>query len=171
MLIVEIDPCPTGGSGFAREVIIEPNKATRSLGNGSQHLFIDSLHTMQIDEDTPGSIAHQEAVKILKGWLLALYVLDFLICIVGASIKNLSLGYASWLLVKSLLFSYVLGFVLLIVAIRCFGRMIGVSKIKEVGFLRFCVVFACLSVLMGSLLVYREPPGPPLPWKHEQRTH
>jgi hypothetical protein len=124
---------------------------------------------MQINEDTPGSVAHQEAVKLLKWWLLALYVLDFLVCIMGASIKNLSLWLACWFLFKSLLFSYFFGFVLLIFVTRYFGRALGIRKIKEVGVLRFCVVFACLSVIMGGLLVYREPAGPPLPWVHPER--
>jgi hypothetical protein len=123
---------------------------------------------MQINEDTLGSVANQEAVKVLKGWLLALYLLDFLVCIMSASIKNLSLWLASWFFLESLFFSYFLGFVLLIVAIPYFGRALGIPKIKEVGVLRFCVVFACLSVIMGGLLVYREPAGPPLPWVHRE---
>jgi hypothetical protein len=126
---------------------------------------------MQINEDTPGSVANQEVVKVLKGWLLALYVLDFLVCIMGASAKNISLWYASWFFLKSLLFSYCVGFVVLFVVIRFFGRAIGIPQIKQVGILRFCVVFACLSVIMGSLLVYREPAGPPLPWVHRESTN
>jgi hypothetical protein len=126
---------------------------------------------MQINEDTTGSVAHQEAVKVLKGWLLALYGLDGLVCIMGASIKNLSLTLASWFFLESLFFSYVLGFLLLTVTIRCFGRMLGIPMIKTVGVLRFCVVLACLSVIMGSLLVYREPAGPPLPWVHQEGNH
>jgi hypothetical protein len=118
---------------------------------------------MRINEDTPGSVANQEAVKVLQGWLLALYVLDSLVCIMGASIKNLSLWLAGWFLLESLFFSYFLGFVLLIVAIRYLGRALGISQIKQVGFLRFCVVLACLSVVMGGVLVYREPAGQPLP--------
>jgi hypothetical protein len=123
---------------------------------------------MQINEDTPGSVANQEAVKVLKGWLLALHGVDFLVCIMGASIKNLSLSLASWFFLESLFFSYCLGFVLLIVTIRYFGRALGITKIKEVGALRFCVVLACLSVIMGGLLVHREPAGPPLPWVHQE---
>jgi small basic protein len=121
---------------------------------------------MQINEDTPGSVANQEAVKLLKGWLLALYVVDCLVCLIGASSKNLSLWYTAWFLFESLFFSYFLGFVLLAVTVRYFSRRLGIPEIKQVGFLRFCVVFACLSVIMGGLLVYREPAGPPLPWVH-----
>jgi hypothetical protein len=126
---------------------------------------------MRINEDTPGSIAHQETVKILKGWLLALYVLDVLVCLFGASMKNLSLMYAGWFFLKSLLFSYGAGFFVLFVLIRFLGRAMGVRVVKPVAILRICVVFACLSVIMGSLLVYREPAGPPVPWAHPDGSH
>jgi hypothetical protein len=31
---------------------------------------------MKINENTPGSVAHKEAVRVLRGWLFALYVVD-----------------------------------------------------------------------------------------------
>jgi hypothetical protein len=42
--------------------------------------------------------------------------------------------------VKSLFFSYAMGIVLLIVAVRYFGRAIGVTKVYTVGMLRYFVV-------------------------------
>lgn len=113
---------------------------------------------MQIDENTPGSIAKAEAVRVLKGWLFALYVVDFLVCIMGAPSENLSIPYAFWLLFKSLFFSYFVGITLLIVVIRFFGRIIGITKITAVGLLKYCVLFACISVIMGGVLVYRASP-------------
>jgi hypothetical protein len=113
---------------------------------------------MQIDENTPGSVANEEAVRVLKGWLFALYVVDAMVCIMGALGENLSIPYGFWLLFKSLFFSYFVGILLLIIAIRFFGRLIGITKITPVGFLRYCVLFACISVIMGGVLVYRAAP-------------
>jgi small basic protein len=113
---------------------------------------------MQIDENTPGSLANEEAVRVLKGWLFALYVVDALVCIMGALRESLSIPYGFWLLFKSLFFSYFVGIILLIVAIRFFGRRIGITKITPVGLLRYCVLFACISVIMGGVLVYRASP-------------
>jgi hypothetical protein len=39
---------------------------------------------MRVDENTPGSLANEEAVRVLKGWLFALYVVDCLVCVMGA---------------------------------------------------------------------------------------
>jgi hypothetical protein len=50
---------------------------------------------MQIDENTPGSVANEEAVRVLKGWLFALYVVDAMVCTMGALGENLSIPYAS----------------------------------------------------------------------------
>jgi hypothetical protein len=113
---------------------------------------------MQVDEDTSGSLANQEVVRVLKGWLLALYFADALICFMIGLGKGRSIAYAFWLLAQSLFFSYVVGFVLLIIAIRYFGRIIGITKISPVGFLRFCLLFACISVIMGGVLAYRVSP-------------
>jgi hypothetical protein len=113
---------------------------------------------MQIDENTRGSLANKEAVRVLKGWLIALYVVDAMVCVVGALGENLSIPYGFWLLVKSLFFSYFLGILLLVIVIRFFGRLIGITKITPVGFLRYCVLFACISVIMGGVLVYRAAP-------------
>jgi hypothetical protein len=121
---------------------------------------------MRIDEETPGSVANQEAVKVLNWWLVALYLLDSLVCVMGASIKNLSLGLAGWFFLESLFFSYFLGLVLLFVIFRYLGRALRIPELKQVGMLRVCLVLACLSVIMGGLLVYRQPAGPPLPWVH-----
>jgi hypothetical protein len=81
---------------------------------------------------------------------------DFLVCIMGALSKNLSIPYAFWLLFKSLFFSYFVGIALLVVAVRFFGRAIGIRKVTAVGLLRYCVLLACISVIMGGLLVYGE---------------
>jgi hypothetical protein len=116
---------------------------------------------MQIDENTPGSVANEEAVRVLKGWLFALYVVDFLVCIIGALTENLSIPYAFWLLLQSLFFSYFVGILLLIIGIRYFGRLIGITKITPVGFLRYCVLFGFISVMMGGVLVYRASPVTP----------
>lgn len=114
---------------------------------------------MQIDENTPGSLANEEAVRVLKGWLVALYVVDAMVCTMGALAEGLSIPYAFWLLLKSLFFSYFVGILLLILVIRLFGRLIGTTKVTPVGFLRYCVLFACISVIMGGLLVYRAAPA------------
>lgn len=110
---------------------------------------------MQIDESTPGSFANAEAVRVLKGWLIALYVVDCLICVMGALSLKLSMTYGFWILVKSLFFSYFIGIIAMAIVIRLGGRLIGITKITPVGFLKYCVVLACLSVLMGIALVYR----------------
>jgi hypothetical protein len=138
---------------------IDP-KLTRAVLSPDQHdsgwhpiLVFSSI--MEIDEDTPGSLANGEGVRVLKGWLIALYVVDCLVCVMGALNESHSMSYGFWLLFKSLLFSYFVGIALLIVTIRYFGRLIGITKISAVGLLRYCVVFACISVIMGALLVHR----------------
>lgn len=73
---------------------------------------------MQIDEDTPGSVANREAVGVLKWWIFVLYVVDFMVCTFGGLGKGLSIPYVFWLLLQSLFFSYFVGFILLIVVIR-----------------------------------------------------
>ena len=62
---------------------------------------------------------------------------------------------------KSLVFSYLIGILLLNVAVRIFGRIIGIRKVYRVGVLRYFVVLGCLSVAMGSALVYSEQPDYP----------
>jgi hypothetical protein len=99
--------------------------------------------------------------RVLKGWLFALYVVDCLVCVMGALGEGLRMSYGFWFLLKSLFFSHFVGIVLLIVKISFFGRLIGITKITPVGFLRFCVVFACISVIMGGVLVYRASPATP----------
>jgi hypothetical protein len=116
---------------------------------------------MQIDENTPGSVANEEAVRVLKGWLLAFYIVDCLVCVIGALGKRLSIAYGFWLLLKSLFFSYFAGILLLIVAARYFGRVIGIKKVTPVDFLKYCVLLACISVVMGGVLVYRASPITP----------
>jgi hypothetical protein len=115
---------------------------------------------MHIDENTPGSVANEEAARVLKGWLLALYMLDCLVCVIGALGKSFSILYAFWLLLKSLFFSYFIGVFLLFVAVRCFGRVIGIKKVTPVGILKYCVLLACISVIMGGVLVYQASPTP-----------
>jgi len=116
---------------------------------------------MHIDENTPGSVANEEAVRVLKGWLLALYMVDCLVCVIGALGKSFSISYGFWLLLKSLFFSYFTGILLLFVAVRCFGRVIGITKVTPVGILKYCVLLACISVVMGGVLVYQASPTPP----------
>lgn len=58
---------------------------------------------------------------------------------------------------KSLFFSYVVGFFLLVIAVRYFGRLIGATKVYRVGMLRYYVLLGALSVIMGGFLAYREP--------------
>jgi hypothetical protein len=112
---------------------------------------------MQIDENTPGSLANQEVVRVLKGWLLAFYVVDAMLCFMWGLGKGLSMTQVFWLLFQSLFFSYFVGTILLIIVIRYFGRLIGLQKITLVGFLRFCILFALISVIMGATLVYHAP--------------
>jgi hypothetical protein len=116
---------------------------------------------MQIDENTPGSVANEEAVRVLKGWLLVLYIVDCLVCVIGALGKSLSIPYGFWLLLKSLFFSYFAGILLLFVAVRYFGRVIGITKVTPIGILKYCVLLACIAVVMGGVLVYRASPTTP----------
>jgi hypothetical protein len=67
---------------------------------------------MQIDENTPASVAHAESVRVIKGWLPALYIVDALVCVLGALSLRLSMPSGFWILFKSLFFSYSLGIVL-----------------------------------------------------------
>jgi hypothetical protein len=50
---------------------------------------------------------------------------------------------------------------LIIVAVRYFGRVIGVTKVYPVGMLRYFVVLGSLSVIMGLALVPSEAPEKP----------
>jgi len=109
---------------------------------------------MKIDENTPGSIANQEAVRVLKGWLLALYFADCLVCTIVALGKGYSVPYGFWLLLKSLFVSYGVGIVLLVLVNKFLLRLIGITKPNPVGFLRYCVLLACISVIMGGVLAY-----------------
>jgi hypothetical protein len=116
---------------------------------------------MQIDENTRGSIAHQEAVGVLRRWILFLGLANVLACIMFGSYRGLSLAHILWVVLKSLVFSYLIGILLLNVAVRIFGRIIGIRKVYRVGVLRYFVVLGCLSVAMGSALVYSEQPDYP----------
>ena len=77
------------------------------------------------------------------------------------SYRGLSLAHILWVVLKSLFFSYLIGIFLLNVAVRIFGRIIGIRKVYRVGILRYFVVLGCLSVAMGSALVYSEQPDYP----------
>jgi thiol:disulfide interchange protein len=77
------------------------------------------------------------------------------------SYRGLSPVHVLWAVLKSLIFSYLVGVLLLNVAVRIFGRIIGIRKIYRVGVLRYFVVLGCLSVAMGSALVYSEQPDYP----------
>jgi hypothetical protein len=118
-------------------------------------------HHMQIDENTRGSVAHQEAVGVLRRWILLLCLVNFLVCIMFGSYRGLSLAHVLWVILKSLIFSYLIGILLFNVAVRIFGRAIGIRRVYRVGILRYFVVLGCLSVAMGSALVYSEQPDFP----------
>jgi hypothetical protein len=117
---------------------------------------------MKIDENTRGSLANQEAVRLLKTWLSVLFIADWFVCIVGGLYRGLSGTAMLSAVVKSLFFSYAIGIGLIIVAVRYFGRAIGVTKIFPVGMLRYFVVLGSLSVIVGLALVLGEAPAKPL---------
>jgi|SRR5580698_4533775 hypothetical protein len=116
---------------------------------------------MKIDENTQGSVANQEAVRLLRNWLSALFMADWFVCIVGGLYRGLSGTGMLTVVVKSLFFSYAIGIVLIIVAVRYLGRVIGVTKVYPVGMLRYFVVLGFLSVMMGLALVLGEAPAKP----------
>lgn len=116
---------------------------------------------MKIDENTRGSIANQEAVRLLKVWLSTLFIADCFVCIVGSLYRGLSGTDMLSAVVKSLFFSYAMGIVLIVVAVRYFGRVIGVTKVYPVGMLRYFVVLGSLSVIMGLVLVLNGTPAKP----------
>ena len=117
---------------------------------------------MKIDENTRGSIAHLEAVRLLKYWMSVLFIADCFVCIVGGLYRGLSGTDMLWAVVRSLFFSYAMGIVLIVVVVRYFGRVIGVTKVYPVGMLRYFVVLGSLSVVMGLALVLGDaPPKPP----------
>ena len=117
---------------------------------------------MKIDENTRGSIANQEAVRLLRNWLSTLFIADCFVCIVGGLDPGLSGIDMLSAVVKSLFFSYAMGIVLIIVAVRYFGRLIGVTKVYPVGMLRYFVVLGSLSVFMGLALVLGKAPEKPV---------
>ena len=117
---------------------------------------------MKIDENTGGSVANQEAVRLLRSWMSTLFIADWFVCIVGGLYRGLSGADMLFAVVKSLFFSYAMGIVLLIVAVRYFGRVIGVTKVYPIGMLRYFVVLGSLSVIMGLALVLSEAPARPL---------
>jgi hypothetical protein len=86
---------------------------------------------------------------------------NVLVCIMLGSYRGLSLAHILWAVLKSFIFSYVVGIFLLNVAVRIFGRIIGIRKVYRVGVLRYFVVLGCLSVAMGSVLVSSEQPDYP----------
>ena len=116
---------------------------------------------MKIDENTRGSIANQEAVRLLRNWMSTLFIADCFVCIVGGLYRGLSGTDMLSAVIKSLFFSYAMGIVLIIVAVRYFGRVIGVTKVYPVGMLRYFVVLGSLSVIMGLALVLSEAPEKP----------
>jgi hypothetical protein len=116
---------------------------------------------MKIDENTRGSVANQEAVRLLKAWMSTLFIADCFVCIVGGLYRGLSGTDMLSAVVKSLFFSYAMGIVLIIIAVRYFGRLIGVTKVYPVGMLRYFVVLGSLSVIMGLALVSSEAPEKP----------
>jgi hypothetical protein len=121
-----------------------------------------SWSRMRIDENTPGSMAHEEAVRALKVWILVLYVVDSMICVFGGLAKGLSIPYAFWLFFQSLFFSYFVGFILLILILRYGRRLTRMPKMTRVSLLRFCVLFAFISGVMGGALVFHASPATPV---------
>jgi hypothetical protein len=95
---------------------------------------------MRIDENTKGSVANQEATRVLRGWIWVLFIVNYLICVMVGLARGLSIKHVLWLALKSFLFSYALGIFLMVVAVRYFGRAIGVTRIYPVGLLRYFVV-------------------------------
>jgi hypothetical protein len=116
---------------------------------------------MKIDENTEGSVANQEAVRVLRDWMSLLFVADCVVCIVGGAYRGLSGIDMLSAVVKSLFFSYAVGIILIIVAVRYFGRAIGVTKVYPVGMLRYFVVLGSLSVIMGLALVLGQASAKP----------
>jgi hypothetical protein len=90
-----------------------------------------------------------------------LFIADCFVCIVGGIYRGLSGIDMLSAVVKSLFFSYAMGIVLIVVAVRYFGRVIGVTKVYPVGVLRYFVVLGSLSVIMGLALVLSEAPAKP----------
>ena len=120
---------------------------------------------MQIDENTPGSLANQETVGAQKRWILALFAGNYLVCALGGLIKGLSIPYTIWLAIQSLFFSYVVGFALLIVLMRYGRRFIVLPKITPIGLLRYCTLFALISVIISGALVFLAPYLAPWHWR------
>ena len=120
---------------------------------------------MQIDENTSGSVANQEAVGPLKRWITILWGANYLVCALGGLVKGLSIPYTIWLLIQSLFFSYFVGFVFLIVVLRFGRRFIAMPKVTSVGLLRYCILFGFISVFIAVVLVYRAPYLAPWQWR------
>jgi ABC-type lipoprotein release transport system permease subunit len=123
------------------------------------------LRRMQIDENTPGSLANQEAVGTQKRWILVLFFANCLVCALGGLVKGISIPYTIWLAVQSFFFSYIVGFVSLVVLMRYGRRLIALPKITPIGLLRYCTLFAFMSVIMSCVLVYRAPYLAPWHWR------
>jgi hypothetical protein len=120
---------------------------------------------MQIDENTPGSLANQESLGAQKRWILALFAANYLVCALGGLIKGLSIPYTIWLAIQSLFFSYVVGFALLIVLMRYGRRFIVLPKITSIGLLRYCTLFVLISVIISGALVFLAPYLAPWHWR------
>jgi hypothetical protein len=116
---------------------------------------------MKVDENTRGSIANQEAVRLLKAWMSTLFIADCFVCIVGGLYRGLSGTDMLSAVVKSLFFSYAMGIVLIILQFATLARVIGVTRVYPVGMLRYFVVLGSLSVIMGLSLVLSEAPEKP----------
>ena len=121
---------------------------------------------MQIDENTPGSLANREAVDGLKRWILVLCSANYLVCALGGLVKGLSIPYTIWLAIQSLFFSCFIGFALLFLLMRYGRRLIALPKITPIALLRYCTLFALISVIMSGALVYRAPYLAPWHWRN-----
>jgi hypothetical protein len=86
----------------------------------------------------------------------SLFIVDCFVCIVGGLYRNLSGADMLSAVVKSLFFSCAMGIVSIIVAVRYFGRVIGVTRAYPVGMLRYFAVLGSPSVVMGLALVLSE---------------
>jgi hypothetical protein len=102
--------------------------------------------TMKIDENIRASIANQEAVRPIAS------------CASWAAYIELYRSPTCYRRSSSHCSFPMRGIVLVTVAVRHFGRVIGVTKVYPVGMLRYFIVLGSLSVAMGLALVLSEAP-------------
>jgi hypothetical protein len=101
-----------------------------------------------------------------NGGFLSYISANYLVGALGGLIKGSSIPYTIWLAIQSLFFSYFVGFASLIVLMRYGRRFIVLPKITPIGLLRYCTLFAFISVIMSGALVYRAPYLAPWHWRN-----